>query len=264
MANLTMPDKEMGSRRFLQFMALAGMDRRQALGQLLLFWDGTRAARLDICTRPAAALYLDGDNNERARVLAALHAAGYVADIEDQPGMLRILGNDRAMAYTESRRARGRCGAAKSREKRSGAKVAKKAGTKPAAEKALAAKASAAPDVLTEFKEACRVTWIAYAQAYEAKTCHLPVRNAKLNAQIQQIVKRLGHTESPAIIRFYVEQVTDKAVVENLWSLDIFLRRAESLATQYKMGRPINARDAQDMADSAAYYARQRSLLDGA
>lgn len=263
MANLKMPDREMGSRRFMKFMALAGMDRRQALGQLLLFWDGTRAAKLEFVGRAITLTQLDGDAAERTRTFDALVAAGYLKAVPGDAEVWVIDGNRRAIAYTESLRARARVGAAKLHSK----PAAKKTKRRPAATNAalVASPDTQAPPQIqnpSEFQMACRATWLSYAQAYEQKTCQLPIRNAKLNAQIQQIVKRLGHDDAPKAIRFYVEQVTDKFIIESLWSLDLFLRRAEAYATQCKMGRPLHAQQAQGMAASAAYYAQQSALLN--
>lgn len=271
MANLTMPDKEMGSRRFLRFMALAGMDRRQALGQLLLFWDSTRMAGLADVGHADALLHLDGDDAERRRVLAALVACGYVHDAGQ--GSLHVVGNVAALAYIESRRQRGRAGALKAGRKKLARKRAPKAQSAQApAAAALAVRpgagvADARPQVaqaqaMTPFQMACRATWTAYAQAFEHKTGHPPVRNAKVNAQVQQVVKRLGSYDAPHVLRFYVTDITDKAVIESMWSLDLFLKRAEGYATQYKMGRPISQGQAKDMASAAEYYARQRDILD--
>jgi hypothetical protein len=259
MANLTMPGKEFGSRRFLQFMAHSGLDRRQALGTLLIFWDSTRAAGIATCGIATAVVYLEGTREERNQVFDALYRAGYVTDVPDAPGMVRIEGNEAALAYLESRRARARNGAAAAKKKR----ASKKARTKPAPALVQQNPKLATIENPTAFQLACRATWLAYAQAYEQKTCQLPIRNAKLNAQIQQIVKRLGYDDAPRVLRFYVEQVTDRIVIESLWPLDLFLRRAESYATQLKMGRVINSAEAKALSETAAYHARQRAILDG-
>lgn len=261
MANLTMPDREMGSRRFMKFMALAGMERRQALGQLLVFWDSTRAAKWAYASRQMMVAQLDGDLAERHKVFDALAGAGYLKPMANDDEVWVIDGNERAIAYTESLRARARVGAAKLHEKRLGKKAPRKtAVAKRAAAQVAAPLGAPSDDNAALFKEACRATWLSYARAFEQKTCHPPVRNQKLNAQIMQIVKRLGRNDAPEVLRFYVEKVTDKYIIESLWSLDLFLRRAEAYATQYKMGRPMHAQHAQNMAASAAYYAQQAAL----
>lgn len=259
MANLTMPGKEFRSRRFLQFMAHSGLECRQALGALLLFWDSTRAAGIATCGIMTAVVYLEGTREERGQVFDAMYHAGYITDVPDAPGMVRIEGNETALAYLESRRARARNGAAAAKKKRASKQPRPKAAT------ALAPRAAKPVpiDNPSPFQQACRATWLAYAQAYEQKTCQLPIRNAKLNAQIQQIVKRLGYDDAPRVLRFYVEQVTDRIVIESLWPLDLFLRRAESYATQLKMGRVINSAEAKALSETAAYHARQRAILDG-
>ena len=52
-------------------------------------------------------------------------------------------------------------------------------------------------------QEACREIWSAYSAAYEARYQTLPIRNAKVNRNVNDLLKRLGG-EAAAVAAFYV------------------------------------------------------------
>lgn len=72
----------------------------------------------------------------------------------------------------------------------------------PSGEPSFPAGLPAAPlaaDSETDLQAACRATWAAYATAYRTRHGVAPVRNAKVNSNVRQIVQRLGHSEAPLV-----------------------------------------------------------------
>jgi hypothetical protein len=106
-------------------------------------------------------------------------------------------------------------------------------------------------------------TWAAYAAAYQARYGAAPVRNAKVNAQIAQLVSRLGHEEAPRVAAFYVGH-NGQLYVRAVHGVDLLLRDAEGLRTQWAQGRQITQTQA-TMADRTATNGEAfRSLIEEA
>lgn len=74
--------------------------------------------------------------------------------------------------------------------------------------------------------------WEGYRTAYQRRYGVAPLRNAKVNGQLAQLVDRLGADEAPAIVEFYVR--SDHAFYVNAGHvLDPAVRDAEKLRTQW-------------------------------
>ena len=86
-------------------------------------------------------------------------------------------------------------------------------------------------------------TWSTYAYAYGARYAVQPVRNAKINSQIVQLVKRLGADEAPAVAAFYVRHNNALYVRAN-HCVDLLLRDCEGLHTQWANGRTVTDTEA--------------------
>ena len=100
---------------------------------------------------------------------------------------------------------------------------------------------SAAPQVVdseTEVQAACRATWTAYARAYGERHGVTPVRNAKVNGNVKQLVKRLGHVEAPLVAAWFLT-VNERYVVQNMHDLGALLARCEAYRTQWATGRQV-------------------------
>jgi len=82
------------------------------------------------------------------------------------------------------------------------------------------------------------VVWDFYADAYEARYGALPVRNAKVNAQITQLVARLGAVEAPLVAAFYVGH-NGQFYVRNGHSVGNLLADAEKLRTEWLTKRQV-------------------------
>ncbi|HHV7321759.1 MULTISPECIES: helix-turn-helix domain-containing protein [Stenotrophomonas] len=111
----------------------------------------------------------------------------------------------------------------------------------PSAEPSFPADLPAAPlavDSETELQAACRATWTAYATAYRERHSVAPVRNAKVNANVRQIVQRLGHSEAPLVAAWFLT-VNERYVVQNMHDLGALLTKCEAYRTQWATGRQV-------------------------
>ena len=96
----------------------------------------------------------------------------------------------------------------------------------------------------TELQAACRATWTAYAMAYRERHGAMPVRNAKVNANVKQLVKRLGVVEAPQVAGWFL-RVNERMVVQGMHDLGLLLARCEAYRTQWATGRQMTATSAQ-------------------
>jgi len=111
----------------------------------------------------------------------------------------------------------------------------------PSGEPSSPAGLSAAPPVVdaeTELQAACRATWTAYAIAYRARHGATPVRNAKVNANVKQIVQRLGYAEAPLVAEWFL-RVNERLVVQGMHDLGLLLARCETYRTQWATNRQV-------------------------
>lgn len=89
-------------------------------------------------------------------------------------------------------------------------------------------------------------TWNAYCEAYRLRYRVDPVRNATVNAQMFNFVRRLGVEESPEVARFYVAH--NKAwYVQQSHAVGPMLSDAEGLRTQWANGNRVTTARAQQM-----------------
>ncbi|WP_409460979.1 helix-turn-helix domain-containing protein [Stenotrophomonas maltophilia] len=95
-----------------------------------------------------------------------------------------------------------------------------------------------AEDSETDLQAACRATWAAYATAYRTRHGVAPVRNAKVNSNVRQIVQRLGHTEAPLVAAWFLT-VNERYVVQNMHDLGALLTKCEAYRTQWATGRQV-------------------------
>ena len=81
--------------------------------------------------------------------------------------------------------------------------------------------------------------WDAYALAYQDRYGVEPVRNAKVNGQLSQLVKRIG-PDAPAVAGHYVRS-NNTWYVRKGHSVGCLLADAEKLRTEWATGRHITA-----------------------
>lgn len=92
--------------------------------------------------------------------------------------------------------------------------------------------------------------WNAYSTAYFNRYGTEPVRNAKVNGILGQLIKRLGKEEAPHVAAFFVSH-NKKYYIEKTHDVSVLLADAEGLRTQWATGRVITARRAAEIDDTA-------------
>jgi hypothetical protein len=88
-----------------------------------------------------------------------------------------------------------------------------------------------------------QLTWAAYRDAYRTRYKTDPVRNAKINGQVKQLVKRLGK-EAPEVAAFFLTH-SARFYVEKCHAFGNLLADAEKLRTEWATGRKITSNQAQ-------------------
>lgn len=151
----------------------------------------------------------------------------------------------------------------------------------PAAGNPATAPGEVLPAVLSEQKQAdqtetvfqakCRAAWKAYAEAYLIRYQTTPVRNAKINALVKQLVQRLGE-EAAAVAGFYVQNINEAYVVRKCHELGALVAGAETYRTQWATGLAMTAGQARqidstqtnaNVADEAIRILRERAAQGG-
>lgn len=85
--------------------------------------------------------------------------------------------------------------------------------------------------------------WEAYSAAYATRYGVAPVRNAQVNAQLAQVVGKLGADEAPQVAAFYLTS-QNRFYVSAGHSVGVLLRDAEKLRTEWATGRQVTATQA--------------------
>ena len=122
------------------------------------------------------------------------------------------------------------------------------------------------PEVDPAAKEANKATWQAYADSYFNRYGAEPVRNAKVNGLIAQLVTRLGADEAPHVAFFYVT-INDAYYVRTMHDLGNLIAKCEAIRTQWATGRQMTGTAARQIENtqsniSAAEEAK-RIMMNG-
>jgi len=100
-------------------------------------------------------------------------------------------------------------------------------------------------------KEANAQTWKAYSDSYFNRYGADPVRNAKVNKMIAEVVKRLGADEAPQVAFYYVT-INDAYYLRTLHDLGNLLAKCESIRTQWATGRQMTGTTARQIENTQA------------
>lgn len=106
--------------------------------------------------------------------------------------------------------------------------------------------------------------WEAYSQAYAEKYKVEPVRNAKVNSQLVQLVARLGAAEAPDVARSYLSN-RNSLYMASKHCVDLLLRDAEKLRTEWVTGEVTHQRDASEadrIGSTGAMWGRVAAKLE--
>lgn len=115
------------------------------------------------------------------------------------------------------------------------------ADAKPPAKVNGTAKEEKKPDV-----PVTQAVWTAYAFAYKARYGVDPVRNAKVNGQLAQLLQRLSAAEAPAVAASYVHH-NKSLYVSSKHCVDLLLRDCEGLRTEWATGKTVTDTEARQM-----------------
>lgn len=94
------------------------------------------------------------------------------------------------------------------------------------------------------FQEICRMTWELYAKAYEQRYGAQPVRNAKVNKHVQDLVKRIGR-EAPEVAAYFVLHINEAFIVRRCHAIGDLLAQCEAFRTQWAVGVSMTQAQAQ-------------------
>ncbi len=103
-------------------------------------------------------------------------------------------------------------------------------------------------------------TWNAYANAYQQRWGIAPIRNAKVNGMLARFVERVPAAEAPDIAAFYVGN-NKGLYVSAKHCVDLLLRDAEGLRTEWATGRVVTETEARQADRSATTGAQVQRLL---
>lgn len=128
--------------------------------------------------------------------------------------------------------------------------------------KNLSPAGSGQPDEELIRQEGCRSIWAAYAAAYRNRYGTDPVRNAKVNTQVRDLLKRLGADEAPAVAAYFVS-IEDTYLTRNCHDLGSLLAKAEAYRTQWAIQPPPAPPKAikPSFEEAQAEYSRQQAAL---
>lgn len=113
--------------------------------------------------------------------------------------------------------------------------------------------AAAPQKVDTEIQIACKATWQSYCDAYINRYGTEPVRNATVNAQVKNFVKRLGVEESPHVAAFFV-QSNSAFYVQRMHSFGNLLTDAEKVRTEWATGSSMTTTRARQIDQTQANF----------
>jgi hypothetical protein len=100
--------------------------------------------------------------------------------------------------------------------------------------------------------------WEAYAAAYRRRYGADPVRNATVNGQLANFVKRIGQDEAPQVAAFYLDHA-GRMYVQAMHPLSFLVRDAEKLRTEWVTGNiqtETRARNTDRLAEQGAVWNR--------
>lgn len=109
-------------------------------------------------------------------------------------------------------------------------------------------------------QEACRAIWNAYSAAYLERYNSKPVRNAKVNAQVGDLLKRLGAEEAPAVAAYFV-WINDSYLMRCYHEFGQLLAKAEAYRTAWATQTQVTGRTAQQAEKTQANLSAAQAAL---
>lgn len=103
--------------------------------------------------------------------------------------------------------------------------------------------------------------WEAYRSAYFQRYKKDPVRNASVNKQVAELVKRLG-ADAVEVVRFYLEH-NKGYYVERCHPISGCLTDAEALHTQWVRGKAITRNDVRQFEKTDSFRSQMERIERG-
>ena len=97
--------------------------------------------------------------------------------------------------------------------------------------------------------EGNRRVWDAYREAYQKRYQIEPIRNATVNTQVSNLVKKIGVEDAVKVVQFYLTH-NDNFFVKNTHTFGFCLSSAETLRTQMLKGKAITGTAARNFEKS--------------
>jgi hypothetical protein len=105
----------------------------------------------------------------------------------------------------------------------------------------------------TDFQYACLRTWFGYGLNYFYRYGVDPVRNASVNTQVQNFVKKVGQEEAPFIAAFFLQN-NSQFYVQRGHTFGNLLADAEKMRTEWATGKTMTGTRARQIDQSQANY----------
>jgi hypothetical protein len=112
-------------------------------------------------------------------------------------------------------------------------------------------------------KPASGPVWLAYSTAYKTRYGADPVRNAKVNGQIAQFVRRIPEEAAAEVAAFYLTHPGAK-YAQNAHPVGMLLQDAEKLHTEWTTGKQITGTGARQQERTAENFNGWSRHLSGA
>jgi hypothetical protein len=104
--------------------------------------------------------------------------------------------------------------------------------------------------------------WKAYSEAYEQRWGVAPLRHQLNNTLAKKVAEKIGMEDAPAVAAFYLTH-SDRFYVSNKHPLNLLLRDADKLYTEWRTGRASTYDDAIRTERRASNVNAARDFLSG-
>lgn len=104
-------------------------------------------------------------------------------------------------------------------------------------------------------------TWEAYSQAYISRYGVEPVRNAKVNGQIANIVKSVGAEQAPALAAYFVSH-NDFFFVQRRHDIGLLQSNLQKVVTDMRIGKQMTAQQARQIEQTQSNTESHKGALD--
>lgn len=265
MTNIKLSHELISSHQITKLAASLNWCRYRALGLYVHFLSTTQRLPLEEGLEEDLLPFIPLRAPDARRFLRAMAEAKLLIDEGPAPSPVYAIAHNTGLIKRRQRRqeigrvAGQKSGAAKKAAPKTRRKKAMVEDAAPGATTALAAPAPKASEP-TPFQALCKKTWLAYSEAYLARTHQPPVQNAKANRLIQTIVQQLGQ-ESPEVLAYYCTH-PNRLYVSAVYPLELAQRDAQALRTQWRNGRYITPDEVRQRVDDHAYQSRLSRLND--